>query len=65
MPVYDIRCKCGYERELMLSSARFYKRISNVLECDKCREIAWKKVPTSANVRFKGDFTPKFYGRTK
>lgn len=65
MPVYLIRCtKCSYERELILSSARYYARISRVLKCDKCEEISWKKMPTSANINFKGNgFTPKFCGR--
>ena len=54
-PIYSLRCTaCGYERELMLSSARYYARISKVLKCDKCEEINWRKVPTSANVIFRG-----------
>ena len=56
MPIYSLRCSsCGYERELMLSSARYYARISKVLKCDKCHKIGWKKVPTSANIHFKGN----------
>ncbi len=55
-PIYKIRCRaCNYERELILSSARFYARISRVLECDRCSEAGnWKKLPTSANVHFVG-----------
>lgn len=56
MPIFSIRCNaCGYERELILSSARYYNRISKVLKCDKCFETRWKKMPTSANVHFVGN----------
>lgn len=55
MPIYKIRCKCGYERELILTSSSHYARIVKVLGCDRCHEICWKKVPTAANVHFKGN----------
>ena len=56
MPIYALRCTaCGYERELILSSARYYARIARILECDRCKaEGAWKKLPTAANIIFKG-----------
>lgn len=63
-PIYKIRCRaCSYERELILTSSFYYARICRILECDRCQEAGnWKKLPTSANVHFKGNgFTPKFH----
>lgn len=62
-PEYDIKClRCGFERELKVSHWSRCKPIMNILKCDKCEEISWKKMPTAANVYFKGNgFTKKFH----
>lgn len=57
MPAYMIMCRnCGKQRELILISWTRYAPITKVLRCEGCgAEGKWKKLPTSAIIKFKGE----------
>ena len=56
MPIYTLKCKrCNKDRELILTEYARLDEVIKILPCDYCGKVGWKKVPTTATIRFKGD----------